>query len=121
MVQRNTLTRAGGKHYGYDHGALKLFASFNAITSGVVVKDILIQDPVLNGIQFEGTQAIQNVSFDGVQINNYGTMGLWVTSGLNGSIQASNVVVVAGAINKGMQNDSPNTFTIQRGTGDNGW
>ena len=119
VVQRNTLTRAGGKHYGYDHGALKVFASANGITSPVPVTDIDIIDPVLNGIQLEGSQPIQGVTFDGIAIAHPGTVGVWVTGGVNGSARASGVVVTGAT--RGLQNDSPSSFTFLRGDGNTGW
>jgi len=84
---------------------------------------LTIESPVLNGIQFEGAQAIQGIEFDGVTIHEPATNGLWVLSGVTGSAKASHVVVSGAAADHGMglKNDSPTTFTFQRGDGDVGW
>jgi hypothetical protein len=119
LVERNTLTRAGGPHYGYSHGAFKVFSDFNAVT-GVQVSDLDIEDSTFMGIHFEGTQAVSNISFANVQINGYGMMGIWVTSNAHGTVQADNVVVT-GPLDKGLQNDDPSGFTFTRGNGDSGW
>jgi hypothetical protein len=118
-VARNTLTRAGGPHYGYSHGAFKVFSDFSPV-HGVQVSDLQIDDSTFYGIHFEGSQAVSQFQFDGVQINGYGTAGMWVTSNARGSVQANNVVVT-GPLNKGLQNDAQSAFSFQRGSGDTGW
>jgi hypothetical protein len=119
-IERNTLVRAGGKHYGYDHGALKFFAVHSALAQPIRVTDLAIRDAVLNGVQFEGSKAISGVALDGVHIEGYATAGLWVTSGVNGMAKVDRVTV-AGPLGKGLQNDSPATFSFQRGVGNAGW
>ena len=119
-IERNTLVRAGGKHYGYDHGALKFFAADSALAKPIRVTDLVIRDAVLNGIQFEGAQAIGDVGLAGVEIDGYGTAGLWVTSGVTGTAKADRVTVT-GTPAKGLQNDSPTTFSFQKGPGNAGW
>lgn len=118
-VERNTLTRAGGPHYGQQFGALRVFAD-TAPVSGVNVSDIDIVSPTFSGIHFGGAQQASGITMSGVHVSDYGTVGVWVSSEAHGSAEMDNVTVT-GALNKGLQNDAPNAFTLNRGSGDTGW
>jgi hypothetical protein len=118
-VRRNTLTRAGGQHYGYGHGALKMFADDSPIRN-VQISDILIEDATYYGLHFEGTQAISDISLERVQIDGYGSAGIWVSGNASGRAQAVDLVV-GGAPNEGLQNDAPQAFSFERGAGNIGW
>lgn len=122
-IARNTLTRAGGYHASYDYngmGALKVFSDGKAINANISIEDILIDSPVLAGIQFSGSQSIGGVVFNGVTIQNYGTEGIAVDSGSNGSAELD-AVVVTGSAGVGLKNDAAAAFTIKRGSGDVGF
>jgi hypothetical protein len=118
LVERNTLTRAGGQHYGYGHGAFKIFSDFNAIHD-VRVTDLVVDSPTFFGLHFEGTQPVSNISFDGVDVSAYGSAGIWVAGNARGSAQLDNVSL-SGAANKGVQNDAPSAFTLAQGQGNSG-
>jgi hypothetical protein len=117
-VERNTLVRAGGRHYGYEHGAFRVFADFNPIR-GVDVRELSIVDATFFGLHFEGTQEISDMRFDGVRIDGYGTAGIWVAGNANGSVQTSDVVVT-GELGKGLQHDGT-AFSFERGSANSGW
>ncbi len=122
-VAHVTLTRAGGWHSSYDYngmGALKFFADGKPISGNIQISDLLLDTPVLAGIQFSGSQPISGVTISGVQVQGYGTEGIAVDSGSNGSAELDEVTV-SGSVNVGLKNDSPSTFTINRGSGDSGW
>ncbi|HEY2510484.1 MAG TPA: glycosyl hydrolase family 28-related protein, partial [Polyangiaceae bacterium] len=118
-VQRNTLTRAGGPHYGQQFGALRIFAD-TAPVSGIQVNDVDVVSPTFSGIHFGGAQQTSGVTMSGVQVSDYGTVGIWVSSEAHGSAEMDDVTVT-GSLNKGLQNDAPNAFTLNRGSGDTGW
>jgi hypothetical protein len=122
-VEHVTLTRAGGWHASYDYngmGALKFFADGKPIAGTIEISDLLLDSPVLAGIQFSGSQEISGVTLSGIQVHNYGTEGIAVDSGSNGSAELDGVAVT-GSVNVGLKNDSPSTFTLERGSGDTGW
>ena len=117
-VARNTLTRAGGPHYNQEFGALRVFADTASVTN-VQLKDITIDSPTFSGVHFGGAQQSTGVTLDGIMVSNPGTLGIWVSSEAHGQAQANNVVVTGGP--KGLQNDAPNAFNLQKGAGDVGW
>ncbi|HEY0707836.1 MAG TPA: glycosyl hydrolase family 28-related protein [Polyangia bacterium] len=119
VVQRNTLLRAGGPHYGQEFGALRIFADQSAI-AGIQIRDIQIDSPTFSGIHFGGAHSANGISLDNIQVNNYGTLGLWITAEARGNVSANNVTVT-GAVNKGIQNDTRNAFILEKGTGNVGW
>ena len=122
-VAHVTLTRAGGWHAQYDYngmGALKIFADGKPIAGSIQIQDLLLDAPVLAGIQFSGSQAISGVVMNGIQVKGYGTEGIAIDSGSNGSAELDDVVVT-GALDVGLKNDAAGTFTIHRGGGDTGW
>jgi hypothetical protein len=119
VLQRNTLVRAGGPHYGQEFGALRVFADQSPI-SGIQIRDIQIESPTYAGIHFGGAQAATGISLDTIQVSNYGTVGIWIAAEARGNISANNIVV-AGAANKGAQNDARNNFVLERGEGNVGW
>ena len=75
---------------------------------------------MLAGIQFSGSQQVSGIVLTGVQVQSYGTEGIAVDSGSSGSTQLDGVTV-SGSANVGLKNDSPDTFTLHRGSGDMGW
>jgi len=118
-IQRNTLTRAGGPHYGQEMGALRFFADQGAIAN-VQIKDLLIEDSMFSSIHFGGSNQMSGITLDGVQVKDYGTVGIWVASEAHGSAQLTNVSV-SGTPNVGLKNDAPTAFTLTRGPGNTGF
>jgi hypothetical protein len=117
VVQRNTLTRAGGPMYNQEHGALKIFADSLAI-SNVQIKDMLIEDSTFSAIHFQGPAAVGGVSFADVQVKGAGTVGILINANATGSASATNLVVTGVAT--GLKNDSA-SLTFTKGTGCTGW
>jgi hypothetical protein len=118
IAARNTLTRAGGPHYGQQYGALRFFADASPLQN-IQVSDIEIDDPTFSGIQFDGSQLQSNITIDQVVVENPGTVGIFVTSVAQGGATLSNVAVTSGS-NPGLQNDASG-FTITQGTGNSGF
>lgn len=118
-VEQVTLTRAGGPHYGYDHGALKLYSSASGV-HGIHASDLDLEDSTFAGVQIEGAQTVSDVTLSNVTIHGYGTFGIWVTADAKGSASADGVVVTGGT-GVGLKNDAGGAFTFQKGAGDSGW
>ncbi len=119
-VLRNTLTRAGGPHYGQQYGALRFFADAQPLGGTVNVSDLEIADPTFAGIQFAGTNTTSGVTLDDVTVTNYQTQGIWITSEASGSATVTNVSI-SGTPNVGLQNDASSAFTLTRGSGNSGF
>ncbi|HEY0712707.1 MAG TPA: hypothetical protein VGF45_08540, partial [Polyangia bacterium] len=119
VIQRNTLLRAGGPHYGQEFGALRVFADQSPI-SGIQIRDIQIDSPTYSGIHFGGAQMVSAISLDNIQVNNYGTLGIWIATEARGNVSA-NGITVTGAPNKGLQNDARANFVLEKGAGNVGW
>jgi hypothetical protein len=77
VVQRVTLTRAGGPMWGQQHGALKLQAS-QADMRGFAIRDVDIVDATFSGIHLQGPHRIDDVTFSGVHVSGSGTVPLLV-------------------------------------------
>jgi hypothetical protein len=120
LVERNSLIRAGGPMFHNQHGALKIWADQGDI-SGIVVKDLLIDDATFTGIEIEGSQAITDSSFTGIEIHNPGTNGIFLHSDISGEVTFSNVIVT----NPGkvaLLNNAPKLkFKLDLGEGNSGW
>jgi hypothetical protein len=120
-VAHDTLTRAGGWHgSSYDYsgeGALMFFATPQQVAD-FSVQDILIDSPILAGIQFSGGTET-NVTLSGVTVQNYGTEGIEIEGSANGAVELDNVAVT-GAVNVPYKNDGA-SLTISKGSGDVGW
>lgn len=82
------------------------------------MKDIEVLGPTFSGLQFGGTQGVSNVSIDGVTIRDSGAASIRVNSESRGSAQLDRVVVSG---TRGLQNDAPNAFNLQKGAGNSGW
>lgn len=120
LVERNSLIRAGGPMFHNQHGALKIWADQGDI-SGIVVKDLLIDDATFTGIEIEGSHAITDSSFTGIEIHNPGTNGIFLHSDISGEVTFSNVIVT----NPGkvaLLNNAPKLkFKLDLGEGNSGW
>ncbi len=133
-ILHNTLTRAGGVHGTDDYageGALMFFLQAQPIQN-VMVQDILIDSPILSGIQFSGGgNSVNGLTLDQVTVQNYGGAsaivqqgqtyggaGITVEGGVTGGAQFSNVAVSGGS--KPLVS-SGTAFDIQRGSGNTGW
>jgi hypothetical protein len=119
-VERNTLIRAGGPHYGQEIGALRIFADELPI-SGVHVGTMLIDQPTFSGIQFAGPQLSTAIALQAIEVRNPGTVGLAITSEARGTAQADDVVVEGVPLSAGLRNDAGGAFSLQKGTGNTGW
>jgi hypothetical protein len=121
-IAHNTLTRAGGWHGSNDYageGALMFFGDGKPITN-ISIEDMLIDHPILAGIQFSGGQNVSNVSLSGVTVQSYGAEGIEVEGSVNGSA-AFTSVAVSGSVNVPLKNDNGGAFTIDRVSGDTGF
>lgn len=123
VIAHNTLTRAGGWHGpNYDYageGALLFFADSKPITN-IVVDDMLIDRPILAGIQFSGGQNVSNVKLNNITVKDYGAEGIQIEGGVNGSAEFNNVAI-SGAVGVPIKNDNGGAFTIVKGNGNTGW
>ena len=133
-ILHNTLTRAGGVHGSDDYageGALMFFLGTQPI-SNVEVQDMLVDTPILAGIQFSGGNSVSNLRLSGITIQSYGALGpvvengttygsegIMIEGGVSGSAECDNVVIGAG--NSALVNDDGTAFTIVRGSGNSGW
>lgn len=118
VVQRNTVTRAGGPMYNQEHGALKVFADQSAI-SNVLFKEILIEDATFSGIHVQGPSTISGLVFKDVKVTGASTAGILINSNAQGSAQADGVVI--SGVSTGLQNDAGDKWTFQKGGGNSGW
>jgi len=116
LVQRMTLTRAGGSMYGQEHGALKLLG-FDGPMSGVSVVDVELVDPTFSGIHLQGPGRMDGVRFSNVRVTGARTSGVRIDANAQGGATFEKVVVGGG---KGLSNDAP-AFSIVRGSGNEGW
>lgn len=119
QITRNTLTRAGGPHYGQQFGALRLFADTQPV-SGIAISDMKIDAPTFSGIHFGGAQQINHVTFNGVTVDASGSQGIWITSEAHGSAEATQVTITQPG-GKGMQNDAPEAFVLTSGANNSGF
>ncbi len=121
-IAHNTLTRAGGMHGTNDYageGALMFFGDGKPITN-IAIDDMLIDEPVLAGIQFSGGQNVSNVTLSGVTVQNYQAEGIEIEGSVNGAAEFD-AVAVSGSVNVPLKNDNGGAFTIHRGAGDTGF
>lgn len=120
LVQRNTLLRAGGKHYvNQEFGALRFMADQQPI-SNIRVQDLDIQGSTFAGLQFGGSQNLSGVVIAGVTIRDSGAASIRVNSESRGSAELAHVTVQSGA-SQGLQNDAPSAFDLKKGAGNSGW
>jgi hypothetical protein len=135
-ILHNTLTRAGGVHGTDDYageGALMFFADSKPVTS-FEIEDMLIESPILAGIQFSGGSSVSNVTLSGITVQDYGAEGsvteggvtygaegIEIEGSVSGSAELDHVDVVSGAVNLPLKNDNGGAFTIVMGSGNTGW
>ena len=133
-VLHNTLTRAGGVHGSDDYageGALMFFLGTQPITD-VEVQDMLIDAPILAGIQFSGGNSVSNLTLSGITVQGYGaggpvteqgttymSEGIMIEGGVSGSVEFDNVVVSGGS--NAYVDDDGTSLTIVQGSGNSGW
>ena len=118
VVQRNTITRAGGFNtdWGSSQGGLWIYAEGRDITAPVLVKDVDILDSSYAGVLMSWQKTVTNLTFDHVRIQNTGTYGLEVHTAGSATF---NYVTVTGTPNGGLLNDT--AFTLIRGPGNSGF
>jgi hypothetical protein len=133
-ILHNTLTRAGGVHGSDDYageGALMFFLGTQPIAN-VRVEDMLIDSPILAGIQFSGGNSVSNLTLSGITVQNYGAQGpvtqqgttyasegIMIEGGVSGAAEFDGVVVSGGS--KPLVNNGGAAFDIVRGSGNTGW
>ena len=119
-IQRDTILRAGGPMYHSEHGALKIWADEGEV-SGVLVKDVSIQDATFSGIELYGSYAITNTILQNVQVTGSGTNGIILRSNLSGEATFNNVTV-SNSAKDNLLNYAPKLkFTLIKGDGNEGW
>jgi Carbohydrate binding module (family 6)/Carbohydrate binding module (family 35) len=118
VVQRNTITRAGGFNTDWNssQGGLWIYAEAREITAPVLVKDVDIIDSTYQGILMSWQKSVTNLTFDHVRIQNTGTFGIDIQ--VPGSA-TFNYVTVSGTGSGGLNNTTG--FNLVRGPGNSGF
>ena len=120
ILLRSKVVRAGGSMYHQDHGALKIWADQGPI-SGVMVKDVTIEDATFAGIEIEGSYPITDTVFEYVQIAAPGDWGIQIRSNAVGEV-SFDLVTVSDPGTDGLLNYGPaKLFNLIRGAGNSGW
>ncbi len=119
IVQRNSLTRAGGSMFNLQHGALKVWASQGEI-KGLVIRDLWIESPMFGGIELEGSYPV-HVVVERVEIHHPGTWGIVLHSNLAGEALFSFVHVLDAAQGGLLDYTAKNHFRLLKGNGNHGW
>lgn len=118
VVERNSLIRAGGFMFGENQGALKLRALQANMAGAYSISDIDIQDATYEGLQLQGPFAINNATFNNLNISAPGTWGIRVMSSTPGSITINASTVsspgAGGYFNGG-------SMSVHQGPGNVGW
>jgi hypothetical protein len=117
IVQRNTITRAGGHMFNQEHGAVEVFGSLGPV-SGVLFKDLVIDSPTYAGLHIEGPNAVTNATFDTIAITNAGSYGILVKEKSTGGGTFTNVTVMG---SNGLNYEPNASFNISKGAGNSGW
>jgi hypothetical protein len=112
-------------------GALMFFLGTQPITN-VEVQDMLIDSPILAGIQFSGGNSVSNLTLSGITVQSYGvegavveqgttykSEGVMIEGGVTGTAEFDDVVISGGS--NAFVNDDGTSFTVVRGSGDTGW
>jgi hypothetical protein len=118
VVQRNTITRAGGFNTDWNssQGALWIYAESRDMAAPVLIKDVDIVDSTYQGILLTWQRPITNITFDHVKVNGAGTYGIEIFSPGSGTF---NYVTVSGTGSGGLNNTTG--FTLNRGPGNSGF
>jgi len=118
VVQRNTITRAGGFNTDWNssQGALWIYAESRDITAPVLIKDVDIIDSTYQGILMTWQKTISNITFDHVKVTGTGTYGIEIFSPGSGTF---NYVTVSNTPSGGLNNTTG--FTLIRGPGNSGF
>ena len=118
VVQRNTITRAGGFNTDWNssQGALWIYAESRDITAPVLIKDVDIIDSTYQGILMTWQKTISNITFDHVKVIGTGTYGIEIFSPGSGTF---NYVTVSNTPSGGLNNTTG--FTLIRGPGNSGF
>jgi len=118
VVQRNTITRAGGWNTDWNssQGGLWVYAESKDITAAVLVKDVEILDSTYQGLLMSWQKTVTNLTLDHVTISGAGTYGIEIS--VVGSASVS-YVTVSGAAFGGLNNTTG--YTLNRGPGNSGF
>jgi hypothetical protein len=120
VIQRNSLIRGGGPMFHLEHGALKLWANQGEI-KGLMVKDILIDNPTFAGIELQGSYPITSAAFENITVQYAGTSGIYLSSNLQGDATFS-FVNVKDSRKEPLTNYAPKLrFQLTLGDGNRGW
>lgn len=115
-VQRVTLTRAGGRAWGQEHGALKLHG-FDGPLHGVDVHDVELVDPTFSGLHLQGPGRLDGLTFSRVHVRGSARFGVDIDGDANGSATFEHLVITG---SPGLSNESK-SFSVIRGDGNEGW
>jgi hypothetical protein len=118
VVQRNTITRAGGFNTDWNssQGGLWVYAEAREITAPILIKDVDIIDSTYQGILMSWQKNVTNITFDHVKVQNTGTYGIDLQVPGSGTFT---YVTVSGASSGGLSNTQG--FTLTRGPGNSGF
>ncbi|WP_405064233.1 carbohydrate-binding protein [Kribbella sp. NBC_01505] len=118
VVQRNTITRAGGFNTDWNssQGGLWIYAEAREITAPILIKDVDIIDSTYQGILMSWQKTVSNITFDHVKVQNTGTYGIDLQVAGSGTFT---YVTVSGAASGGLSNTAG--FTLDRGAGNSGF
>jgi Pectate lyase superfamily protein len=120
VVQHTSLIRAGGPMYNNEHGALKIWSEQGPIT-GLVVRDMLIEGSTFSGIELYGSYPITSATIEQVDIQNAGTVGIFLRSGLAGELTVSFVTVTNPAKEALLDYSAKLKFKLVKAGGNTGW
>ena len=117
-VQRNTLTRTGGRNNDWNRnlGAVWIYAEARDMTAPVVVRDLVVNDSTYQAILLERDRTIANLTFERVTVTGAGTYGIDIRASGTAHFE---YVTVTGAVSGGLNNQTG--YTIDRGPGNTGW
>ena len=118
VVQRNTITRAGGFNTDWNssQGGLWIYAEAREITAPVLIKDVDIIDSTYQGILMSWQKNVTNLTFDHVKVQNTGTYGIDLQVAGSATF---NYVTVSGTPSGGLNNAFG--YSLIRGPGNSGF
>ncbi|MFI5736593.1 CBM35 domain-containing protein [Kribbella sp. NPDC051587] len=118
VVQRNTITRAGGFNTDWNssQGGLWIYAEAREITAPILIKDVDIIDSTYQGILMTWQKTVSGITFDHVKVQNTGTYGIDVQVAGSGTFS---YVTVSGTPSGGLNNTLG--FTLDRSAGNSGF
>lgn len=118
-IERNTLLRAGGRAYGSNQGAIRIYAQQGPLDN-VRVKDLDIIAPTYSAIHIQGPNFVGNTIFDGVLIEDPGTSAFYLSGSSRGAMDAIDIMYQGDA--PGVESGWGAEFAVNKvGDGNSGW